>query len=117
MTPADAVLEDALREAGFGRVTPWHVRCVEAWAAAQNQSCLTVRQVEELERRFKSDLYADGLAELHVAAQRFDARWTAKDGPGRESLRRQFGITPRVDARATSPKRFQNLWEAINGTE
>ena len=28
---ADAVLEDALREAGYAHVTAWHLRCVEAY--------------------------------------------------------------------------------------
>lgn len=33
MTPADAVLTDSLREAGYQHLTPWHLRCVEAYLA------------------------------------------------------------------------------------
>lgn len=33
MSPADAVLADALHEAGFEHLTPWHLRCVEAYLA------------------------------------------------------------------------------------
>lgn len=72
VTPADAVLTDALLGAGFAHVTPWHVRCVEAWAAQvlpMGGSRLSAFHVDWLEMRLKSDLYADGLDALHVEAQ------------------------------------------------
>lgn len=60
MTPADAVLTDALREAGHEHVTPWHVRCVEAWAAQTeavglpSPSDFRVSRASWLEMRLKS---------------------------------------------------------------
>lgn len=84
MTPADAVLTDALREAGHERVTPWHVRCVEAWAAQTeavglpSPSDFRVSRASWLEMRLKSDLYAGSLDALHVEAQWWEARLVAE---------------------------------------
>ena len=80
---ADAVLEDALREAGYAHVTAWHLRCVEAWAAQvavtgwERPYSSRVTAAQHVETRLRGDLQAIGLDALHVRAQWHDAERTA----------------------------------------
>lgn len=73
----ELVLADALRSAGFERVSVWHVRCIEAWAAAVKATIgretprFARGEVQKLiETRLRSDLYAGCLDLLHN-----EARW------------------------------------------
>lgn len=91
---ADAVLEDALREAGFSRVTLWHLRCVEAWAAQGEETGFArafdtrARHSGCVEMRLRSDLYVGSLDALHGEAQWEDARRTAQRQRGPSSATR-----------------------------
>jgi len=85
VTPADAVLGDALREAGYGRVTPWRLMVLETWAAQVEAVGLSrafdTTAATHVETRLKSDLYSGGIDALHVEAQWEDARRTAQRSP------------------------------------
>lgn len=87
MTPTDAVLGDALREAGYGRVTPWHLVALETWAAQVEAVGLArafdtrTTAATHVETRLKSDLFSGGIDALHVDAQWEDARRTAERRP------------------------------------
>ena len=95
MTPADAVLGDALREAGYARVTPWHLRAVEAYLANCARDPMRPRPGRAFDRLLNDVRYS--LDHQHGEAWWFDGRWMVARGPERESLRRHFGITPRVE--------------------
>lgn len=96
MTPADAVLGDALREAGYSRVTSWHLRAVEAYLA--NTARDPMRPGRSFDRLLNDVRFS--LDHQHGEAQWFDARWMVARGPERESLRRHFGTTPRVEKKS-----------------
>lgn len=99
MTPADAVLGDALREAGYGRVTPWHVLVLEAWAAQVEAVGLAraydtrVTKATHVETRLKSDLFSGGIDALHVDAQWEHASRTARREPRLRVGRFEEGLT------------------------
>ena len=64
---ADAVLEDALREAGYAHVAAWHLRCVEAWRAggalsSRDGARVDLRLIYEL-RSTADDVHFDALLE------------------------------------------------------
>jgi len=87
------VLEDILREAGFAHLTLWHLRCVEAYLA---NSARDPERPGFAFDRLLNDLRRD-LDRQHGDAEWFNARWMATRGPERESLRRHFWLTPRVE--------------------
>lgn len=77
MTTGELVLADALRSAGFERVSVWHVRCIEVWAASVKATVgretprFSRGDVQKLiESRLRSDLYGGCLDLLHN-----EARW------------------------------------------
>lgn len=79
VSAADAVLSDALREAGYERLTPWHLRCVEAYLA-QQETLETVHwqdRYDLIHERLGYDI-ANTLDELHLKAQWDDAQWVAR---------------------------------------
>lgn len=92
MTPADAVLEDALREAGYAHVTPWHLCCVEAYLA-QVKTLRTVSwqdRYDLLSERLGYDLNND-IMQLHAMALR-DAEVQRAQAEFARAILREAGL-------------------------
>lgn len=102
MTPADAVFEDALREAGYQRLTPWHLRCVEAYLVQLatrdiRAAHYTNARTQDLHERLGYDLN-NTLDELHLKAQWDDAQWMAQT-----HAQRAVDARARREARGETP--------------
>lgn len=88
MTAPEAVLLDALREAGYSHLTPWHLRCVEshiAGARAIGTRITDTSRWYSLHQRLASDIDATGPESLHLEAQWEDARLTAARSAARQT--------------------------------
>lgn len=73
MTPADAVLGDALREAGHEHLTPWRLRAVEAYLRAIADPDVHPWDWDRVGERLTRDLKERSFDGIHLRALWDDA--------------------------------------------
>lgn len=73
MTPADAVLSDALRKAGFERLTTWRLRAVEAYLRAIVDPEVHPWNWDKVAERLTRDLKERTIDGIHLLALWDDA--------------------------------------------
>lgn len=95
MSAAEQVALDALHECGIEGVTLWQIRCLSVFRACVMH--LGVAKFTEYdtprvhaETRYRSDVCAGSLGELHRLAQWDDAEWMAR----RSGVRRPLPAEP-----------------------